>query len=149
MADRLHAALVRSQDRQIARLADVVRFYSADSCQTRFLARHLGDDDADIGDKGDGAGCGHCEFCIGSRVPVPFQRAVDAREQRPLDEQRWAAVCMADVPKDDPLLLARFAAGISSPVISRKFRKLPTFASMEDHDVNVLLDAAKRACGSV
>lgn len=142
VADRIYAILVKSRNRQIFRLGQVVEYFSAQECQTLFLARHLGD-------KADSEGsCGHCEYCM--RVesqPPDFKRMVDNRERKPLDERRWALVQLADLPRNDPYLIARFAAGISSPIIARKFRKLSAFGSMSDHDFKVLLQAAEKECG--
>lgn len=140
MADRLHAALVKSRDRQLERLREVVNFYSAEECQTKFLARHLGDE---LNLEGP---CEHCEFCLSGQA-VPFKDVVNQREERKLDQVRWSKVCNENIPRTDPLLLARIAAGITSPIISRKFRKLASYGSMDDHDFNVLLRAAEKECG--
>lgn len=142
LAERLYALLLKSRDRQMLRLGQVVNYFSTKSCQTMFLAQHLGDEIVGIED-----GCGHCESCLhpNSR-PFDFKSVVEKRETKTLDERKWALIQLSNLPKDDPLLLARFAAGISSPVISRKYRKLPAFGSMVDHDFNVLLKAAEKEC---
>lgn len=142
LADRLHSALMRSQKNHIKRLHKVLQYYSAKKCQTVFLAQHLGDKLDQVGP------CGHCEFCIDDeQQPVRILEEVAGREEKPLDEERWAKIRMErSLPKDNPLLIARFAAGISSPIISRKFRKFPLFGSMDDHDFNVLLRAAEKFC---
>lgn len=150
IADRMYNLLMVSRDRQIHRLQQVVDFYSASTCQTRFLATHLGDSLS--------TDCGHCEVCIrnaGSKnnsAPVPtldgasFKEVVEHRVARELDARRWALVELAAIPKDDPYLIARFAAGIASPIISRKYRKLSAFGCMADHDFKVLLKAAAELC---
>ncbi|PXF44500.1 putative ATP-dependent DNA helicase RecS [Gracilariopsis chorda] len=140
IADTLHGRLVSIQQRQIRRLHEVLKYFSAKECQTLHLANHLGDEY-------NATRCGHCEFCLNRGVqPVKIWDAVRAREAKKLDERRWALIQLEDIPKDNPLLMARFAAGISSPVISRRYRRLRTFGSMSDHDFNVLLHAANKDC---
>lgn len=139
---RLYVLLLRSRNQQLAKLQDVFRYYSAEECQTVALAKHLGDELNISG------ACGHCEFCINDgRQPVTIHQDVREREERELDERRWALIQLEALPKDNPLLMARFAAGISSPIISRKYRRLKTFGTMSDHDFNVLLRAAEKECG--
>lgn len=141
IADRLYDLLVLSRDRQIKRLFQVVGFYSTDECLTHVLATHLGDK-LDL----DGP-CGHCEVCLNEKPrEFSFAEVVRKRVARGLDERRWALVQLAPIPKDDPYLLARFAAGISSPIIGRKFKRNNAFGSMADHDFNVLLKAAAKEC---
>lgn len=141
LADRLHALLMKGRDRQVLRLQQVVEFFSTERCQTQFLADHLGDK---LNLEGP---CGHCEVCVnGPSGERNLKSIVQKREQTPLDERRWALVQLAALPKTDPYLIARFAAGITSPVISRKYRRLSAFGTMSDHDFNVLLDAAAKDC---
>lgn len=140
-ADRLYDLLMRSRDRQVKRLREVVAFYSATTCQTRFLANHLGDKLELTGP------CGHCEVCLDEKPRmINFKQLVENRVARDIDERRWALVQLAPIPKEDPFLVARFAAGITSPIISRMFRKESAFGCMSDHDFNVLLKAAAKLC---
>lgn len=139
-ADRLYELLMKSRDRQVQRLKEVVEFYSTKTCQTKFLANHLGDK---VGDDY----CGHCEVCLDEKNnEFDFKTVVNDRVAIDLDERRWALVQLAPIPKDDPYLIARFAAGISSPILSRKFKKHSAFGCMSDHDFNVLLNAAAQMC---
>lgn len=141
VAQRMHTHLLKNQTQQLKRLSQVVSFYSAHECQTKALATHLGDEIENNGP------CDHCEFCInGGKQRVRIKEDVEKREQMELNQNKWAAVMAEELPRDDPILLARFAAGISSPVISRKYKKFATHGSMSDHDYTTLLDAAKREC---
>ncbi|KAI0566205.1 ATP-dependent DNA helicase RecQ [Gracilaria domingensis] len=140
VADNLYNKLVKAQQRQIGRLHEVLKFFSADECQTWRLAKHLGDEVSSTG-------CGHCEFCLNQGVQhTKIWDQMREREYKKLDKARWALIQLEDLPKDNPLLVARFAAGITSPVISRRFRRLRTFGSMSDHDFKVLLQAAEKEC---
>ncbi|CAN8073020.1 unnamed protein product [Agarophyton chilense] len=140
VADVLYNKLVKTQERQIGRLHEVLKFFSANECQTWRLATHLGDQ---VSTKK----CGHCEFCLNDGVPASkIWDQVRCRVAKEIDKARWALIQLEDLPKDNPLLMARFAAGITSPVISRRFRKLRTFGSMSDHDFNVLLKEAEKEC---
>lgn len=143
VAKRMHEALLRTQQMQLRQIAQVVEYLGADECQSIFLQKHLGDDV-----KGTRS-CGHCEFCLnGGSNPVEISADVRRRAKKILDERRWALI-QADptLPRDNPLLLARFAAGISSPIISRKYRRIATYGSMADHDFRTLLKTAEEECG--
>lgn len=142
IADRLYLLLMKSRDRQALRLQQVVDFFGTDRCQTRFLADHLGDK---LNLEGP---CGHCEVCLeGPPPPCNIKTIVQDRKATVLDERRWALIQLAAIPKTDPFLIARFAAGITSPIISRKYRKLSGYGTMSDHDFKVLLAAAAKDCG--
>ena len=142
VANRLHAMLLKSQRQSLNRVRQVIQFYSAKECQTKYLANHLGDE-LDL--KGP---CGHCEFCINdSTQPIKLLEEVDARKERVLDERRWALIELEDIRKQTPLSLARFAAGIWSPGMGRGIKKRHNFGSMCDHDFPVLLRAAEKTCG--
>lgn len=142
VARRMHAMLLRTQKQQLRRLSQVVEYMSANECQTALLQRHLGDEVEDIGP------CGHCEFCLNDgKQPVNMSREARQRVAKTLDVRRWALIRKEiALPRDNPLLLARFASGISSPVIARKYRRLHLYGSMSDHDFQVLLKAAKEEC---
>lgn len=138
---RMHAKLLCTQKQQLKRIGQVVDYLSANECQSAYLQHHLGDEV-------ESGRCGHCEFCLNDGdQPVKISEAVRERVGKTLDERRWALIQQAEIPKDNALLMARFAAGISSPVISRKYRKLRNFGSMSDHAFTTLLTAAKKECG--
>lgn len=142
LSNRLHKLLLRQRDQQIKKLHQVVDFFSTEKCQTHYLANYLGDT-LDLHGP-----CNHCESCItnGPQV-INLKDLMNNRKMRPLDELRWARIQLAELPKTDPFLLARFAAGIPSPIISRKYKKLSEFGTMSDHDFSVLLKAAAKECG--
>lgn len=127
--------------REVARLNEVVDFLSTSKCQTNLLRERFGD----TGSFADS--CGHCAVCFaGGKAAVAFDKAQRERLGRKLDRMRWGLVQAQDqLPRDDPFLLARFAAGISSPRL-RKLKSLPGFASMSDHSFATLLEAAKIEC---
>lgn len=143
IAKRMHELLLRTQQMQLEQIAGVVKYLSANECQSVFLQKHLGDDVKDI------ENCEHCEFCLnGGSNPVTIDQDVRKRVEKALDVRRWALIQMdPTLPRDSPLLLARLAAGISSPVISRKYRKNSAYGSMADHDFQTLLRAAEEECG--
>lgn len=143
IAKRMHETLLRTRQTQLRQIAQVVEYLSANECQSAFLQKHLGDDVKDRGS------CGHCEFCLnGGSNPVTISADMRKRVDKTLDERRWALIQTdPTLPRDNPLLLARFAAGISSPVITRKYRRIATYGSMADHDFRTLLKAAEEECG--
>lgn len=143
VAKRMHHILVKAKEKQLTRVTQVADYLSANECQTYFLLRHLGDK-TEAGKR-----CGHCEYCLNDgKNPVTFAQVMRERKAKPLSTEAWSFIqADATLPRDDPLLLARFAAGVSSPVISRKHRKNHLFGSMADHDFKVLLKAAQEECG--
>lgn len=141
ISKRMHAMLLRTQKQQLKRIRQVVDYLSADECQSAYIQRHLGDEVKS-------GRCGHCEFCLNAGVqPVKISEDVRERAGKVLDVRRWALIQQeVALPRNNALLMARFAAGISSPVISRKYRKLAKFGSMSDHAFTTLLDAAEQEC---
>lgn len=143
IADMLYDRAKEMESREVGRLHEVVQHLSASSCQTKLLSERFGDDVKLLGD------CGHCAVChAGGRQAITIEDAHVKRAGRKLDVKRWALIqAQADLPRDNPVLLARFAVGISSPVISRKYRKVSGYGTMSDHSWETLLDAAKAHCG--
>lgn len=143
IADMLYKSAKTLETREVSRLNDVVDFLSASTCQTKLLSARFGDDVSGSED------CGHCAVCYaGGKAAIAIDSVHRNRLGKELDKMRWALVTAQDqLPRDDPVLLARFAAGITSPRL-RKLKKLPGFGSMSDHSFTTLLDAAKVECAT-
>jgi hypothetical protein len=88
-----------------------------------------------------------CE--AGGKQAVQIEEEQCRRIGRLLDERRWAIIAAQDaLPHDDAVTVARFAAGITSPKISKLYRKLPGYGSMSDHSFETLVQAASRGKGT-
>lgn len=143
VANQLYAYLVKLEKRGIRRLDEVLEHVSAAECHTKRLMTRFGDDTTSMGD------CGHCAYCLnGKKKPVDIADTHRARILTLFDEERWNTILSQDaLPKDDPVLLARFAVGISSPRISklkRQNKMLRGYGSMADHDFSKLRTAAEQ-----
>jgi ATP-dependent DNA helicase RecQ len=140
--DMLYTSAKKMEAREIERLNEVLDFLSATKCQTQILCRRFGDK---LDTEED---CGHCAVCYaGGKAAITIENEQRNRVGRELDPIRWGLiVAQQALPRDNPVLLARFAAGISSPTINKQFKKLPGFGTMSDLSFHTLLEAATAEC---
>ena len=110
LADDLHQRLVKREQRELARLQQVLELAGKDGCQTAMLAEYFGERLAEP--------CGHCTWCTGGRQRLTLL----PREEVSLDEGVWPrALALAREKRDvlgEPRALARFLCGLSSPRLS-------------------------------
>lgn len=113
---------------EIARLRVMVSLFEADTCLTRRLAHHFGDDQVP-------ERCGHCSVCEGrvARLPHPPQPALP-------DPEAMAALTAPFIERHRQTLgetptaerLAHFLCGLSMPVFTPlKARNIEGFAALE------------------
>jgi ATP-dependent DNA helicase RecQ len=116
---------VKRQERELARLAEVLALIEHAGCQVRRLGEHFGEEL--------GRNCGHCSWCLsGATTVLPSQEsaAIDSHViQRGLALARQRAEVFPD-----PVALARFLCGVSSPAIAR--------ARLSSHELFGSLDQA-------
>lgn len=126
LAESIHHYFVDKEEKEIKRIASLVRFFELNSCLSFNLARYFDDQQAP-------QVCGHCSVCRGQIAKLEYSEQV----QWPSDE--YLQQCLAglhqqltgkaDVSVD---LQCRFLAGISVPVFARnKVRQLTGFGSCE------------------
>eukprot|EP00171_Calliarthron_tuberculosum_P016215 IDg16215t1 len=110
-------------------------------CHVRLIARRYGDEV-------DEEKCGHCEVCLhGTEQTNQFLCDLSTVEKRDFDEKRWDKICKESSLKRTPIVIARFAAGISSPFITKnKYKQLATFGSMADTPFEMLLERSTELC---
>ncbi|MEX0678705.1 MAG: ATP-dependent DNA helicase RecQ [Pirellulales bacterium] len=121
LARKLHARTIEHQQQEIARLGQVLELARHSGCQVEVLCRHFGE-------TRDGP-CGHCTRCLDSHPPVDWpSRNVPPIDQAIIDQ---ALDLRADRPElSDPVVLARWLCGISSPGLSRaKLTSHPLFGA--------------------
>jgi ATP-dependent DNA helicase RecQ len=122
----LHQYFVDKEEKEIKRIASLVRFFELDQCLSANLARYFDDQQAP-------QRCGHCSVCRGQVAKLEYSEQV----QWPSDE--YLKSCLeglsqqlsgkVDVSID---IQCRFLAGISVPVFARnKVRQLLGFACCE------------------
>ena len=131
----------KREQREIARIGEVLAFLTADTCQAQLLMQHFGEDPTEIfasaataqasGSSSSAAGpyssCGDgCQRCRdGKAMVVPSLGG--ASVDKNLWKQLVQLVDTGVLPKDSPRLLARFAFGYSSPRINSM--------KLRDHDL--------------
>jgi ATP-dependent DNA helicase RecQ len=134
LAAELYARSVDREEREIARLHQVIEFVEQDACQVAALCRHFGEprDEA----------CGHCSWCLDG--------ASELAELPPaeIDEGLWRQALQLQREKSNTLgsarALARFLCGVSSPQMSRaKLTQNPLFGAMSDASFDLLLERAE------
>jgi ATP-dependent DNA helicase RecQ len=120
MADRF----AHREDRDIARLKQVLEFAGHEGCRTRYLLQYFGEQM--------NKDCGHCAWCEGHRAgPVPAGpkrscEEIDGQGLATLRAERHEALA-------SPRQLARFLCGMNSPKTTRaKLGRHPLFGSLGD-----------------
>ncbi len=110
LARQLHERFKQAEDRDIARLGQVLNLGAMEQCTVREVLRYFGENLT--------ADCGHCDRCLGEpRKPMPEQptASLDAAEQRLIKKliaERHRAL-------KAPRQTARFLCGLPSPAASR------------------------------
>ncbi|MGY8869420.1 MAG: RecQ family ATP-dependent DNA helicase, partial [Pseudomonadales bacterium] len=136
LAVRLYNYFAEKEQKEIARIATLVRFFELPRCLSHHLALYF--DDAHSPEI-----CGHCSVCKGQVAKLAYSSAVqwpeDAQVSRIIDtvEQHLAEKTAGLSSLERSIArsqenISRFLAGISVPVFNRyKVRKLQGFGSCE------------------
>ena len=129
IVDQLLGRFEALEEREVARLAEIVDFIEGDGCHWRRLAGHFGETLA--------APCGRCTHCAtGRRVSLlPATRADPLPSPAELAELRRRHEVLGE-----PRVMARFLCGLSSPALSRaKLTRHPRFGSLAEADFRQVL----------
>lgn len=118
------------QQRELARIGEVLALIGASDCHSKLLTEHF---EGKRGPSNSGAfespfPCGCCPFCkSGSVIKLPTPEFFS------IDPTLWKSlVSEADLPKDDPQLVAKFALGFKSPRITQnKLHRSNNFGLMQ------------------
>ena len=126
LAKILHNYFVDKEEKEIKRIASLVRFFELDRCLSSNLSRYFDDQQAP-------QECGHCSVCRGQVAKLEYSQQPswpsDSELQQHLQGLTQQLAGKADVSID---IQCRFLAGISVPVFARnKVRQLPGFGSCE------------------
>ncbi|CAH0992152.1 ATP-dependent RNA helicase RhlB [Sinobacterium norvegicum] len=129
LALSLHQYFVDKEEKEVQRIAALIRFYELDKCLSNNLSRYFDDQQSP-------AQCGHCSVCRGQVAKLAYsqQPTVVSDEQLQGYVHELKQHLQGKTPQ--PLSLesyCRFLAGISVPYFGRhKVRQLAGFASCED-----------------
>ena len=137
MVQDLYSQMQAREQQALDRAEEVLDLVRGNTCFSRSLAKHFGDDLPDGRTK-----CGHCTWCYTNRPLVlhpPFEV--------PFDYHSFDEILFRVPDRDDPRLLARIAFGITSPRVAKmKLYKDPLFGSMASHDFMVSAVSTNMPC---
>ncbi|NMH64032.1 RecQ family ATP-dependent DNA helicase [Shewanella salipaludis] len=128
LAGQLHGYFVDKEVKEIARIAQLIRFFELGSCLSHNLSRYFDDQQTP-------SVCGHCSVCRGQPAKLGYSSAVqaptDAQLRSDITElRRHLGAKGAEPPSLESA--SRFLAGIAVPAFGRyQLRKLPGFARAE------------------
>lgn len=128
LAKNLHSYFVDKEEKEIKRIASLVRFFELDNCLSYNLAQYFDDQHAP-------QQCGHCSACRGLEIKLHYS------EQNNWPNNDYLAQCLneldqrlaekIDVSID---IQCRFLAGISVPVFARnRIKQLEGFGCCEKY----------------
>ncbi|HYG65213.1 MAG TPA: RecQ family ATP-dependent DNA helicase [Thermoanaerobaculia bacterium] len=124
LAESLHRRTLEREEREIARLDQVLELAAHDGCQTAFLCAHFGETLPHP--------CGHCSWCLrGGPMAIPPEppwRIDEAFWRQAEGVRRERAADLAS-----PRAFARFLTGLPSPRLTRaKLGRHPFFGALSD-----------------
>lgn len=129
LASKLHQYFVDKEQKEIKRIAALIRFFELDSCLSYKLSGYFDDQQTP-------QQCGHCSVCRGQVAKLAYSQ----QQNWPSDETLSAALselqshlaAKVTTPLSDELR-CRFLAGLSVPIFARnKVRQLSGFALCEN-----------------
>jgi ATP-dependent DNA helicase RecQ len=126
LAQGLHHYFVDKEEKEIKRIASLVRFFELEKCLSSNLSRYFDDQQAP-------QKCGHCSVCRGQVAKLEYSQQLswpsDSELKNYLLGLSQQLSGKADISID---IQCRFLAGISVPIFARnKIRLLPGFGSCE------------------
>jgi ATP-dependent DNA helicase RecQ len=126
LGQKLHHYFVDKEEKEIKRIASLVRFFELETCLSANLARYFDDQKAP-------QHCGHCSVCRGQVAKLEYSQQpswpTDSELQDSLQGLAQTLAGKANISMD---IQCRFLAGISVPIFARnKVRQLQGFGSCE------------------
>ena len=112
VAQILHTRTLDREERELARLHQVLELATHDGCQVAHLCAHFGEVLP--------APCGHCTWCLSSHSSL----RLPPRPTATIDDAIWHQAVLLRREQPDPLAdpraLARFLCGLTSPKLMRR-----------------------------
>jgi len=128
LAQSLYDYFADKEQKEIKRIAALVRFFQLDHCLSYNLSRYFDDEQSP-------EACGHCSVCRGQVAKLEYSQEPQWPEDHQLLAWLSALIKHLSSKTDQPLSIetcCRFLAGISVPLFSRyKVRQLAGFGSCE------------------
>ncbi|MBO9490373.1 ATP-dependent DNA helicase RecQ [Endozoicomonas sp. G2_1] len=158
LAQGLHNYFVDKEQKEIARIEQLISFFQRNTCLNRYLIEYFDDQHAEqsIDQSGQQFACGHCSACHGQSAHLPRAEMLDTPTASDISSLliglRQHLTQQSD--KQDQMLppltntiYCRFLMGITMPLFTRyKVRSVDGFGALSAHryaDVLRLIDAIK------
>ncbi|KAF2835092.1 P-loop containing nucleoside triphosphate hydrolase protein [Patellaria atrata CBS 101060] len=133
----LYAQIQEREQRDLARVQQVVDLITGQECYSRPLAKHFGDDLPN-----GNTNCGHCTWCETHKRVVIYKTPV-----LPVNSHPVKVLLKSVQAREDSQFLARIAFGITSPRwTNMRLKDKSAFASMDGCDFLDLLDVFTWIC---
>ena len=109
--EKINARFIDRENRDVARLKELITFATCDGCRTKYLLTYFGESKD--------SNCGHCDRCEGQppgRLPITHRHALGERDAATLERLR----CERHHSLQAPRQITRFLCGLSSPQTVRE-----------------------------
>ena len=137
LTETLHERMLEREERELARLQEVLEWACEESCQSSALGAHFGEPLNEP--------CGHCSACQGERPAPTFPESTSPTVDEALWQQAQEVQRQHVDVLGDPRALARWLCGVSSPKLTRaRLTRHPLFGAMESVPFGVV---RRRAAG--
>jgi len=128
LVSSLHEYFVDKEEKEIKRIATLVRFFELDTCLSRNLSRYFDDQNAPIN-------CGHCSVCCGKAVKLSYSQEIIWPDDTLIFDSLTSLIEHMSTKNKNVLSLetmCRFLTGLTVPLFSRnKVKQLSGFGSCE------------------
>ncbi len=111
LAKELHQRTINREKREIERLKQVLDLIEHDGCQVALLCDHFGEQLHKP--------CGHCSWCLDGKSSVTLPGQASAAIDDQILQQAQQLQRKHPEALNDPIALARFLCGITSPALTR------------------------------
>jgi len=129
LARSLHEYFVDKEEKEIKRIATLVRFFELDTCLSHNLSRYFDDQNAPVN-------CGHCSVCRGKEVKLNYSQDVIWPDDIRIFEVLTSLIEHMSTKNKSVISLetmCRFLTGLTVPLFSRnKVKQLAGFGSCEN-----------------
>ena len=129
LSNKLHEYFADKEQKEIKRIAALIRFFELDNCLSSNLSRYFDDQQAP-------EQCGHCSVCRGQVAKLSYSQQQEWPSDEKLTQVLTELKNHLSGKLNQPLsneLMCRFLAGLSVPIFARnKVRQLSGFAMCEN-----------------
>jgi ATP-dependent DNA helicase RecQ len=129
LARSLHEYFVDKEEKEIKRIATLVRFFELDTCLSHNLSRYFDDQNAPVN-------CGHCSVCRGKEVKLSYSQDVIWPDDICIFEVLTSLIEHMSTKNKSVISLetmCRFLTGLTVPLFSRnKVKQLSGFGCCEN-----------------